>query len=335
MRSALRAILLAVSLAVATAPPAVQAQRTATTYVVRAGDTLYRISQQTGVSVSELRRLNGLASDLIEVGQVLRLSSVATTPSRPTGPGPGPATSASRTHVVQPGETLFRIAGQYGTTVDELRRVNGIVGDRISSGSRLTIPSGRSAGGPAALPAEIAAPAEPPPITLGPWRIDDTTVPADVVHFVEPGETLFSIAVRYGFSSDAIAAVNRLSTAPLLPGTMLVLPRAVDPSVPHELALPRADSEGRAIVYDRSVAGRTTASGEAYDPEALTAAHRDVPLGTVLLVTSRGSGRSVFVRVNDRGPMSMANVIELSAAAAEALEMDDDETEAVELRHIP
>jgi rare lipoprotein A len=214
--------------------------------------------------------------------------------------------------------------------------VNGIVGDRISSGSRLTIPGGRSAGGPAAVPTDpVAAPVEPPPITLGPWRIDETTVPADVVHFVEPGETLLSIAVRYGFSSDAIAAVNRLSTAPLLPGTMLVLPRAVDPSVPHELALPRPDSEGRAIVYDRSVAGRTTASGEPYDPEALTAAHRDVPLGTVLLVTSTGSGRSVFVRVNDRGPMSTAHVIELSAAAAEALEIDEDETERVELRHIP
>lgn len=343
----------ALALLVALATPVAAAQPTPgpTTYVVRAGDTLFRISRESGVSVAELRRLNGLADDRIAVGQTLRLTSLVARP--PAGTGPPPA-GARGTHVVRAGETLYAVARRYGTTVDELRRLNGIVGDNVAAGRRLTVPlvdpsrpppTGPVAAGdpPVADPATppVAAPVTPPAapvtpaITLGPWRIDRTTVPADVVHFVEPGETLYAIAVRYGFASEALAAINPLTTAPLEPGTLLVLPEAIDPSVPHEVALPPADTVGLALVYDAAVAGRATASGEAYDPAALTAAHRTLPFGTVLLVTNTASGRSVFVRVNDRGPGSAAYLVELSAAAASALELDPNAARRVELRELP
>jgi len=351
MRSVCRVLVLALSLAAGAAPSHAQASRTATTYVVRGGDTLFRISRETGVSVGELMRLNGLTSDRIEIGQTLRLSALVALPPRPpTGadgtPAALPAGGMRRTHVVQPGETLFRIAGQYGTTVEEIRRLNGLVGDNIAAGQRLTVPSGGAPSGPTAATTEPARPSEPadlpgaatyepPPLTLGPWRVDNTTVPADLVHFVEPGETIYSIAVRYGVSSDAFAAANQLTTAPLEPGTLLVLPRAVDPSVPHELALPPADESGLALVYDRAASGQTTASGEPHDPRALTAAHRDAPIGSVLLVTNTASGRSVFVRVNDRGPLSSSYLIELSEAAARTLELDGSAQRRVEVRRIP
>jgi LysM repeat protein len=297
------------------------------------------------VSVGDLQRLNGLTSDRIEVGQTLRLTALAPAARPATGIDAAAArmlAQARATHVVRPGETLFSIANRYGTNVDELRRLNGIVGDNIAAGARLTVPNVRGAAAPAEPTVPVAAridddapPPEPPPIDIGEWRIDDTTVPADAVHFVEPGETVYSIAVRYGFRSEDLTRVNRLSTAPLEPGTLIVLPRVVDPSVPHEVALPAPLENGLALVYDGSMAGRTTASGDVYDPQALTAAHRDVALGTVLLVTNTASGRSVFVRVNDRGPLSTAYVVELSAAAAAALELDPDEARRVELRMVP
>lgn len=346
MLSALRRLTILAVLALAVPAAGAQPASSATTYVVRAGDTLYRISRETGVSVGDLQRLNGLTSDRIEVGQTLRLTALAALPARPNSDSDAAVArmlaAARTTHVVRQGETLFSIASRYGTTVEELRRLNGIVGDNIAAGARLNVPAAGQRPAPdgpsepvAARLDEDAPPPEPPPIELGTWQIDDTTVPADVVHFVEPGETVYSIAVRYGFPSEAITRINNLSTAPLEPGTLLVLPRAVDPSVPHEVALPPTSENGLALVYDRAMAGRTTASGEPYDPQALTAAHREVPLGTVLLVTNTESGRSVFVRVNDRGPLSTSYVVELSAAAAVALELDPDDARRVEIRMVP
>jgi len=81
---------------------------------------------------------------------------------------------------------------------------------------------------------------------------------------------------------------------------------------------------GRASYYADSLAGNATASGEPYQPSALTAAHRDLPFGTELEVT-RDDGRSVRVRVNDRGPFGKAAargvILDLSRAAAERLGM--------------
>lgn len=65
--------------------------------------------------------------------------------------------------------------------------------------------------------------------------------------------------------------------------------------------------------------GHATASGETFDPDALTAAHTQLPLGTRLLVHSRRTGRSVVVRVNDRGPFRGHRILDLSPEAARQL----------------
>lgn len=76
---------------------------------------------------------------------------------------------------------------------------------------------------------------------------------------------------------------------------------------------------GGASWYGPGFAGRRTASGEVFDPSQLTAAHRTLPFGTRVRVTDLETGRSVEVRVNDRGPFSPGRVIDLSRAAAEEL----------------
>jgi rare lipoprotein A len=73
---------------------------------------------------------------------------------------------------------------------------------------------------------------------------------------------------------------------------------------------------GIASVYNE---GTHTASGERLVPSALTAAHRTLPFGTMVRVTNQGNGRSVTVRINDRGPFVKGRVIDLSLGAARAI----------------
>ncbi len=78
--------------------------------------------------------------------------------------------------------------------------------------------------------------------------------------------------------------------------------------------------QGVAAYYDPNYKGRT-ASGERYDPNKFTAAHKTLPFGTHLLVTDKRNRRSVVVIVNDRGPFNKGRVLDLSLAAAKALRM--------------
>lgn len=78
---------------------------------------------------------------------------------------------------------------------------------------------------------------------------------------------------------------------------------------------------GVASWYGHPFHGRTTASGEVYDMHQMTAAHRWLPFDTRLRVENRDNGRATEVRVNDRGPFVRGRIVDLSRAAAEALEM--------------
>lgn len=78
----------------------------------------------------------------------------------------------------------------------------------------------------------------------------------------------------------------------------------------------------------------TTASGEAMDEDALTAAHPSLPLGTNVLVENLDNGRSVVVRINDRGPFARNRIIDVSKAAAEKLDMMADGVANVRIRRV-
>jgi rare lipoprotein A len=80
-----------------------------------------------------------------------------------------------------------------------------------------------------------------------------------------------------------------------------------------------AQEEGQASYYNDAYNGKETASGERYDKGALTAAHKNLPFGTRVKVTHVGSGKSVVVRINDRGAFTKGFVIDLSRKAAEQL----------------
>ena len=122
-------------------------------YVVRRGDTLSAIANHTGVSVAQLRAANGMSGDMLQVGQKLQIpgTTPATTASTATATvaSLAPASAAGEdapapvvsevTHRVRRGETLWRIANRYGTSVNTLRSQNSLVSDVLQVGQMLRI----------------------------------------------------------------------------------------------------------------------------------------------------------------------------------------------------
>ena len=155
-------------------------------YEVLPGDTLAGIAADQHTTVSELVELNGLANpDVIRAGQVLTL----------------PSTLGPITHTVGPGETLAGIAADYGIDLSDIAAANSLPNpDFLRIGQLLTIPGSQAADGPT------------------------TPAIASTTHIVSAGETLASIARRYGTSVDAIAAVNGITNpSRIFVGTQLAI----------------------------------------------------------------------------------------------------------------
>jgi rare lipoprotein A len=136
----------------------------------------------------------------------------------------------------------------------------------------------------------------------------------------------------------ALAAVGLLTSAPgmaVIPhdfakGAESLAPAPQPVFAPIETIAPaEAEAEpalehigdGEASYYGRELAGNRTASGERFNPHGLTAAHRTLPLGTKLKVTNKKNGKSVVVRINDRGPFIKKRLIDLSLGAAQKVGM--------------
>jgi rare lipoprotein A len=118
-----------------------------------------------------------------------------------------------------------------------------------------------------------------------------------------------------------VAAVGCATTKPAPPST-----KPAPPSTIREVpAGPRAGVtavfQGKATWYGREQHGHLTANGEHFDMYALTAAHRTLRMNTHVRVTNVHNGRSVVVRINDRGPYGRGHIIDLSYAAAKAIGM--------------
>ena len=96
--------------------------------------------------------------------------------------------------------------------------------------------------------------------------------------------------------------------------------RVLPPAEAAEKAY-KAIGQGEASYYGHELAGNRTASGERFNPYGLTAAHRTLPLGTRLRVTNVANGRSVIVRINDRGPFVGNRLIDVSLGAAREIQM--------------
>ena len=155
------------------------------TYTVKRGDTLYGISNQYGVSVTELAKLNNVTASTLQVGQVLTI---------PSSSGTNPDNMFIYT--VKKGDSLYSIAKIYNTTVDEIVKLNNLTNTNLSIGQTLRIPETYTSS-------------------------EDMTMPNYVNYTVKKGDSLYQIAKEYNTTVDIIMKDNALSDTNLSIGQNL------------------------------------------------------------------------------------------------------------------
>lgn len=135
-----------------------------------------------------------------------------------------------------------------------------------------------------------------------------------------------TIALAIGVSAaraadnPAPAATPAATPAPAAATPAPAAPPTAAPTPPTTPAAAPAGSEaGLAAVYNHKLNGHKTASGERYDANRLTAAHKTLPFGTMVKVTNVKNQKTVTVRINDRGPTQAGRILDISTAAAQKL----------------
>ena len=146
------------------------------TYIVKAGDTLYGISNQYGVSVNDLISINNVNPSNLQIGQVLNI---------PSNSGTNPSNSFP--YVVKKGDTLYSIAKKYDTTTSVLIDFNKLKSINLSIGQIIMIPETYISD-------------------------EEITLPSFINYVVKKGDTLYSIAKNYNLSVDTIIKDNALSS---------------------------------------------------------------------------------------------------------------------------
>ena len=154
------------------------------TYTVVSGDSLWTIANKFGVTVDELKNLNNLTTNTLSIGQTLIIP--VTEPQIPTG---------TTTYTVASGDNLYSIADKYGVTVTEIKTANNLTTNTLSIGQTLIIPQSSSS----------------PPSTT-------------TKYIVVRGDSLYSIATKFGTTPEGLKNLNNLSSSLLSIGQELLVP---------------------------------------------------------------------------------------------------------------
>ena len=259
--------------AVPTPPPVEPAY---TTYIVQNGDYLAKISKKFNVTISSIKRINGLKSDVIRVGQKLKLpgkldvgvqkAPVVSSKAPKAASASAEYKGATKEYVVKGGDTLGAIAYSNGINVRQLKKLNGLTSDVVKVGQKLKVPAAGKAAvaekkpkpevvkaapkaptmktsepakavAPAALAIPPAAPApvaekpaveESAPVEAAPATEAAPAAPADAAtttYVVQESDDMTGVTIRFGVTAAAIRELNNLSEdAQLTPGQIIKLP---------------------------------------------------------------------------------------------------------------
>lgn len=262
------------------------------TYKVKQGDTLYGISKQLNVSIAELQQWNNLDGNQIELGQELtyylqnentqELSEGESEPlvNRSSG-------SENVSYIVKSGDSLYKIAGEHNMTVQELKDLNNLTDNNLRIGQRLAVKKQSEA---------------PPSVA----EFSEESTPQGVfsIYEIKSGENIEDITSRFKMTEEEFQMLNPELDMRRIPAgqqVTILLPPSRNYDNPY---LQKADlqdlGEVQVFSYSDSESGETTTNGELYDPEALTAAHSNISLGSIIFVENVQTGTGVYIRINDR-----------------------------------
>lgn len=155
-------------------------------YVVQKGDSLWAVASKNNTTVDELKKLNNLSSNTLQIGQLLKLPT--------SNDSENNNTSEKNIYTVVKGDSLWAIANKYGTSLEELKRANNLTSNNLSIGQTLIIPSN-------SVPGQT-----------------------EITYTVKKGDSLWAIANKYDTTVDKIKSVNNLSSNTLQIGQVLIIP---------------------------------------------------------------------------------------------------------------
>ena len=154
------------------------AEDTNITYIVKRGDTLYSIATQYGVSVNDLRNYNNLTSDLLSIGQQIKIPSSQTVIT----PSEDDIINEPNTYIVQLGDTLYSISRKFNVPINDIKIANNLTNDILRVGQMLQIPTS---------------------------NISTNNI---IVYTVKKGDSLYAIAREYNTTIDDIKQLNNLTS---------------------------------------------------------------------------------------------------------------------------
>lgn len=188
----------------------------ASEYTVQKGDSLWKIATKYQTTVSELKDLNNLKSDFLQVNQKLKISAAAEAAKTATKPVVATTTAAPTSqYVIKSGDYLGKIAKQFNTSVAELKSLNGLKSDMIYVGQKLKV-SGKS-------DVTTPAPAEKPPVVES---------ASTSVYTIVSGDTLSKIGLQYKMSVTQLKKLNSLSSDMIYVGQKLKVSAKVSGTTP-------------------------------------------------------------------------------------------------------
>ena len=190
-------------------------------YTVASGDTLWAIANRFGVSIAQLKSWNGLTNDTIYVGQKLSIQTGTgnTAVNTPTTPTPAPSvtnpSSTGQTYTVVAGDSVWKIANQFGISMENLRNWNNIQNNLIYPGQVLKISQSTTMVKPS-----VSTPTKPAPsqVTTTPSQ---STSQTSASYTVKSGDSLWAIATKHGLSVAQLKSMNSLSSDVIYPGQQL------------------------------------------------------------------------------------------------------------------
>ncbi|CAI3478789.1 LysM peptidoglycan-binding domain-containing protein [Enterococcus cecorum] len=205
----------------------------ASSYTVKSGDSLWAIANKHGLSVSQLKNMNGLTSDIIYPGQTLKVgqgnntsttapNKIATTtpaPSQVSTTSSNTSTSTSKTYTVASGDSLWAIANKHGLSVSQLKNMNGLTSDVIYPGQTLKVGQGNNTSTTA--PSKIAT-TTPAPSQVS-TTSSNTSTSTSKTYTVASGDSLWAIANKHGLSVSQLKNMNGLTSDVIYPGKQLLV----------------------------------------------------------------------------------------------------------------
>ena len=199
-------------------------------YTVKAGDSLWSIANKHGLSVAQLKSMNGLSSDMIYAGQKLTVktgasstssttSSANTNTGATTNPVTNTQTSNASSYTVKSGDSLWSIANKHGLSVSQLKNMNGLTSDIIYPGQTLKVGQGNNTSTTA--PSKIATTTPAP--SQGSTTSSNTSTSTSKTYTVASGDSLWAIANKHGLSVSQLKNMNGLTSDVIYPGKQLLV----------------------------------------------------------------------------------------------------------------